>query len=272
MSMIGKDKLAEETKFKTKYGVVTILSTSTFAEWHEDCSLALSSIGAEGIIEGTEERPAGPARAVEKFEAKLQEAKIILNGSVGRSYKSIAREYSRNDDVKGLWEKLNELNPAKTPHFASSLQNDLHKIAFDPKSQTIQEVVNKLQRIQIQLQETELRQSDEMIRQQLLRALPSDEFWPNQKMHVLANRLSLNDSILYLKSCESIAPSQAPVLASTARGRGGGGRYKGRGRYRREGPPRGRSQNWRDNKSRGNQRGKSQRGYNGGIHKRNLDR
>ncbi|KAI0998974.1 hypothetical protein K3495_g9221, partial [Podosphaera aphanis] len=169
--------VVEKECFKTKYGIITVLTTSTFAEWYEDCSLVMSSIGAEGILDGTEIRPTVPVRAVEKYETKLQEAKVVLNGS---------------------------------------------------------EVVNKLQRIQVQLQETELRQSDEMIRQQLLQALPTDEFWPNQSMYVLANKLNLNETILYLKSCEPIAPSRGPAQASISRGRGGV-RDRGRGKNGRRG-------------------------------------
>lgn len=226
--------VVEKECFKTKYGIITVLTTSTFAEWYEDCSLVMSSIGAEGILDGTEIRPTALVRAIEKYETKIQEAKVVLNGSVGRAYKAIARDFSRNDDISGLWNHLMELNPAKTPHFASSLQHEFHKVSFDPKNQTIQEVVNKLQRIQVQLQETELRQSDEMIRQQLLQALPTDEFWPNQRMYVLANKLTLNETILYLKSCEPIAPSRGPAQASISRGRGGI-RDRGRGKNGRGG-------------------------------------
>ncbi|KAI0995544.1 hypothetical protein K3495_g12638 [Podosphaera aphanis] len=143
--------VVEKECFKTKYGIITVLTTSIFAEWYEDCSLVMSSIGAEGILDGIEIRPTAPVRAVEKYETKLQEAKVVLNGSVERAYKTIARDFSRNDDISGLWNHLMELNPAKTPHFASSLQCEFHKVSFDPKNQTIQEVVNKLQRIHVQL-------------------------------------------------------------------------------------------------------------------------
>ncbi|KAI1002157.1 hypothetical protein K3495_g6041 [Podosphaera aphanis] len=40
-------------------------------------------------------------------------------------------------------------------------------------------------------------------------------------MPVLANKLNLNDTILYIKSCEPIAPSRGPAQASISRGRGG---------------------------------------------------
>ncbi|KAI1002156.1 hypothetical protein K3495_g6040 [Podosphaera aphanis] len=82
--------VAEKEFIKTKYGMITVLTTSTFAEWYEDCSLVMSSIVAEGILDSIEIRPTAPIRAVEKYETKLQEAKVVLNGSVGRAYKSIA--------------------------------------------------------------------------------------------------------------------------------------------------------------------------------------
>lgn len=215
-SITGKGQSSEESKFLTKYGAITILTTSTFAEWHEDCCLALSSADALGIVEGTVTRPAGPAKAIEKFDENMSKAKIILNGSIGRGYKATASRFSRTDDVKGLWEELNKLNHAKTPHYASSLQHQFHQVSFDPKTQKIQDVVHRLQRIQVQLQETDLQQTDEMIRQQLLQSLSADNFWRNQRMYVLGKKLSLKDAVVHLSSCESIVSTPTLAQASTA--------------------------------------------------------
>ncbi|KAI1005198.1 hypothetical protein K3495_g3020 [Podosphaera aphanis] len=177
MSLIrSTESLGEDAKFKTKYGDITIFSYKTFPEWHEDYSLIWSLAGLEGIIDGTEECPTGPARATEKYEAKFKEVKIIINGSIGRTYKQTAKIFFTANDLKGLRAKLNELNPAQTPHFASPFHHDLHQVKFDPLTQTIQGVVDQLQKIQAQLEQAILPQSDKMIRQCLIQAFPNDDF------------------------------------------------------------------------------------------------
>ncbi|KAI0995393.1 hypothetical protein K3495_g12786 [Podosphaera aphanis] len=139
----------EPTQFKSKYGPIAILTTTTFNEWYVDCQSALAIMEANKFLEGTRIIPQVAGAARNAWDEKAREVLALINGSCSRIFKEECIEYGRNLDVKGLWDKLTSLNPNQNPHYINSLIREFHQVKFDPKVEKIQDVVNRLNHIRI---------------------------------------------------------------------------------------------------------------------------
>ncbi|KAI0991152.1 hypothetical protein K3495_g17035, partial [Podosphaera aphanis] len=171
--MSGSTK--EIAHFKSKFGPIAILTTSTFNEWFVDCNSVLAIMGARGMLNGSDIRPPNSGNAQRSWDEKAREVLAVINGSCSRTYKEECISFSDSLDIKGLWDKLTAANPSNNPQFVSQLLREFHLTRFDPKKEKIQDVVNRLNEIKIKLAPTENRLADQSILSQLIHSLPQDD-------------------------------------------------------------------------------------------------
>ncbi|KAI0992388.1 hypothetical protein K3495_g15797, partial [Podosphaera aphanis] len=175
----------EPPQFKSKYGYITILNSSTFNEWYVGCKSALAIMGVGKLLDGTEPRPPQNVNAQRQWDERAREVLKVIIGSCSLTYKELCTDFAENLDVKGLWDKLTAANPSRNEQFTSTVLKNFHLTQFDPKSQKIQDIVNQLKHFQVQLASTEDKLTDRNLLLQLVHSLPqNDSYWKIQGTHV----------------------------------------------------------------------------------------
>ncbi|KAI0992913.1 hypothetical protein K3495_g15271 [Podosphaera aphanis] len=176
-------------------------------------------MGVGKLLDGTESRPPQNVNAQRQWDERAREVLKVIIGSCSLTYQELCTEFAENLD------------------FTSTVLKNFHPTQFDPKSQKFQDIVNKLKHFQVQLASTEDKLTDRNLLLQLVHSLPqNDSYWKIQGTHVLTNKLSLEDAILHLQSCEELSvdktPAQANNVRNTGASRGKRGIIKGRGKRR----------------------------------------
>jgi hypothetical protein len=87
--------------YTAKAGRIAIFNGSNYANFELTCESALIAVGAWNFVMGRE--AAADARSADAIKRRTEGIKIIFN-SVAQPYQTAIREFSRNNDLQGMWE------------------------------------------------------------------------------------------------------------------------------------------------------------------------
>ncbi|KAI0992790.1 hypothetical protein K3495_g15395, partial [Podosphaera aphanis] len=118
----------------------------------------------------------------------------------------------------------------------AELRSKFSEVKFDPAKDTIQSTLLRLNSIKVKLSMTNRPFSEDDVKEQLIASLPKDNLiWVSARLNALSIRKNLNETLIYLQSCESNTTSLqivSPAAANAARGNFGN---RGQRRSRRGG-------------------------------------
>ena len=127
-----------DSKYKTKWGDVTILIGANYKQFAREASNALVAAGCLDIVLGTRERT-GNAAAIKEFDERLLRAVQILSGSIEPVLNERLQPQIRACDVAGIWEELKREDPSTNPIIVSRQRNAFAKADFNPAVHTVRQ-------------------------------------------------------------------------------------------------------------------------------------
>lgn len=142
--------------------------------------------------------------------------------------------FLRNIDPAGLWNFLLQMDPNKDLTTVAELRSKLASMKLDPKTDTIQSLVLRLNNLRVKLSMTSRLITEEDVKEQLIVSLPKDNsIWSTARSQALNMGRSLAETITYLQSCESNISYTQPPQPKSANIARSSYRKRGRGTYQR---------------------------------------
>ena len=126
------------------------------------------------------------------------------------------------------------MDPNKDPTTIAELRSKFASMKLDPRTDTIQSLVLRLNNLRVKLSMTSRPITEEDVKEQLIASLPKDNsIWSTARSHTLNMGRSLAETIIYLQSCESNISNTQPPQPQSANIACSNYRKRGRGTYRR---------------------------------------